>query len=69
MYNVLFIDDITLICNDYAEQIRSLGYKADLAYGQSQAIKLISSNYYDILFTDQKLEDGDGLAILKIALE
>jgi two-component system response regulator HydG len=66
---VLIIDDDEPHAQAVAESLERIGYDCTLAASGSAGVALIESENFDVIVTDLKMEDVDGLAILRRAKE
>jgi YesN/AraC family two-component response regulator len=67
MYKVLIVDDETIIADGLARVIPWADYRAEVvgvAYNTATAARMIRELEPDILFTDIRMPDGDGLTML-----
>lgn len=65
MKRILVIDDDTYICNllvNYLEQNR---YQAEYSLSGKKGIKLIEKNEFDLVLSDFRLPDSDGMEVLQ----
>jgi DNA-binding NtrC family response regulator len=62
---VLVVDDDVSNHELVAEYLRGRGWEVDIAVDGRQARALVRSNRYDLLLTDLKLPDSDGLELLR----
>lgn len=66
MANVLIIDDEISLCHMLKVVISSHGHLADYAQSIEEGRDKISSFFYDVVFLDVNLPDGNGLDILPL---
>lgn len=66
-FSVLLVDDEKDIIEFLAEEFNEVGFMTDCAHGVQRAIKLIAENTYDVIISDFKMPDGDGLQVLNAA--
>lgn len=66
-FSILLVDDERDICEFLADEFSEIGFSTDCACGVQKAIKLISENVYDVIISDFKMPDGDGLQVLSAA--
>lgn len=66
-YSILLVDDERDIIEFLAEEFNDVGFMTDCAHGVQRAIKLISENCYDVIISDFRMPDGDGLQVLSAA--
>lgn len=62
---ILVVDDNTSLARGLQAFLMQESHSADIADSVSQANKLISTNFYDLVITDLRLPDGDGLQIIE----
>jgi DNA-binding NtrC family response regulator len=61
--HILVIDDEEDLCWALESILRPAGYIVTAAHDGAEALRLLNSNTYDVVFVDAKLPDLDGLAI------
>ena len=66
---VLIIDDDEPHAQAVAESLKRVGYECTVAPSGQRGAQLLESEIYDIVVTDLRMEDFDGLAILRKAKE
>ena len=66
---ILVIDDSPEIVNLFSEFLRTEGYEVDTAEDGARGISLIERNSYDLIVTDLKMPDTDGMEVLKYIRE
>jgi len=64
MQKILIIDDDTYTCKLLANFLDKNGYDTQSAYTGGSALKLIDSHEYQLILSDYRLPDKDGLDIL-----
>src|SRR4051795_9165977 len=64
---VLIIDDEQLHAEAVAESLERVGYDCAIATSGSAGAKKIEAEDFDLILTDLRMEDMDGLAILRLA--
>ena len=69
MPRLLIVDDEPNLRRVLGSDLRLDGHTVDEAEGVSSALPLLASRDYDVVITDQKMPDGDGLAVLAAARE
>jgi DNA-binding NtrC family response regulator len=62
---ILVIDDSPEIVNLFSEYLHGEGYEVDTAEDGAKGIALIEGNFYDLILTDLKMPDTDGMEVLK----
>ena len=65
MKQILLIEDDVTFSKMLKKFIERHQYKVDASYTISEATNLLKKNNYDLIFTDLRLPDGDGIALLK----
>jgi DNA-binding NtrC family response regulator len=66
---ILVIDDSPEIVNLFSDFLRAEGYEVDTAEDGGRGISLIERNSYDLIVTDLKMPDTDGMEVLKYIRE
>src|SRR6218665_146090 len=66
---ILVIDDDTSFCMMLKTFLQKKGYNVTNAFNANEAQELIKSQIFDVVLTDIRLPDSDGLAILKSVKE
>ncbi len=69
MSKVLIVDDDVNFCGILKSYLRRKGYIADEAYTCSEALRLLQKGAYDVVLTDFRLPDKNGLELLKVIKE
>jgi len=67
--NILIVDDEIGFCELMQGILTREGYKVDTATSGYEALKLLNENTYDIVYTDLKMPEMDGLELLKAIKE
>lgn len=65
MKRILVIDDDTYICNLLVNYLEQNGYQADYSLSGKKGIKLIEKNEFDLVLSDFRLPDSDGMEVLQ----
>ncbi|ANW95943.1 two-component system response regulator [Wenyingzhuangia fucanilytica] len=65
MKQILLIEDDVTFSNMLKKFIERHQYIVDVSYNISGANNLFKKNKYDLIFTDLRLPDGDGISLLK----
>ena len=65
MANILVVEDDKSIVTNLTAFLRSEGFGADSAAGQSEAICKIKEQQFDLLLLDISLNDGNGFALCR----
>ena len=66
---ILVIDDDTAFCMMLKTFLQKKGYEVTNAFHAAEAEELIKNQKFDVVLTDIRLPDSDGLAILKLVKE
>jgi two-component system response regulator HydG len=66
---VLVIDDDRALAQSLAEGLERVGYECDVAFGGRDGVRRLEQGEYDVVLTDLKMADLDGLAVLRKARE
>ena len=64
-YSVLVVDDDTLVSEVLVETITRVGYECLAAHSGEEAIAKFNDRSFDIVLSDLKMEEMDGLALLE----
>lgn len=62
MANILVIDDDKMICESLKDFINSLGHSVTYALKLKEGLDKVRSEFFDLVFLDVHLPDGNGLA-------
>ena len=65
MARILFVDDDPLTLETLKRSVELFGHEALLASSGEQAKTLITDHHPDLILTDMRLPDMDGLSLLK----
>jgi two-component system response regulator HydG len=65
MKRILVIDDDTYICNLLVNYLEQNGYQAEYSLSGKKGIKLIEKNEFDLVLSDFRLPDSDGMEVLQ----
>lgn len=65
MYKILVVDDDTFLCNILRTFLSKQGFIVKEAYSFFEALKIIKQDQIDIVITDFRLPDKDGIELLK----
>ncbi len=63
--NILVIDDERVICESLTRILSPEGYNVDTKTHPGEGLNLVKEHNYDLLFLDLKMEEMDGLDVLK----
>jgi DNA-binding NtrC family response regulator len=69
MGRLLIVDDEPNLRRVLSSDLRLDGHSVEEADGVTAAVPLLTERDYDVVITDQKMPDGDGLKVLSIAHE
>lgn len=69
MKSILLIEDDVAFSNMLKRFLEKHDYNVALTYGFEEAKSLIQKKDYDLIFTDLRLPDGDGMELLKLVKE
>ena len=64
---ILIVDDEKSMRRILSTILKEEGHVVVEASGAKEAIDLISKGQFDLVFTDQKMPDGDGLSVITAA--
>jgi two-component system, NtrC family, response regulator HydG len=64
---VLVVDDESLHAETVAETLERIGYDCSIAHGGKEGARRIESEDFDVILTDLRMADLDGMAILRKA--
>ena len=64
-HSILIVDDEVDLCELVAEFFEDAGFKVQKAYSGNQAITLLQSTSFDIVLSDIKMPNGNGIDLLK----
>jgi DNA-binding NtrC family response regulator len=67
--HILIVDDEPVICRSCEKVFRRAGHTAALAGSGRQALALLASEAFDVVFTDLKMMDMGGLEVLQAVRE
>ena len=63
--NILIVDDELVVIKSAERVLRSEGYSVEGALGGREAIMKIGQNDYDLVFTDLKMPEVDGITLIR----
>ncbi|MFH0729160.1 MAG: response regulator [Pseudomonadota bacterium] len=63
---LLLVDDEKVFVDTLANRLKRRGFVVSKAYSGSDAIQLLRKHEYEVAIVDLKMEDMDGLEVLKI---
>jgi len=61
---ILLVDDEPEIVEQYSRALRNEGYEVDTAFSGEEGWKRYQKRYYDVVITDWRMPDMDGLELL-----
>ncbi|MGB2661359.1 MAG: response regulator [Candidatus Omnitrophota bacterium] len=64
-HNILVVDDNKDFADIFCDMLKANNYKAECCYGGSQAIEMVKSASFDIMFLDIRMPEMDGIQTLK----
>ncbi|MBS3757502.1 MAG: response regulator [Desulfobacterales bacterium] len=64
--NLLLVDDEAGYVNVLANRLRRRGMGVDKAFSGAEAIQAVGKGAFDVIILDLKMEDMDGLEVLRI---
>jgi DNA-binding NtrC family response regulator len=67
--DILLVEDETTIAVTLGDDLRAAGHHVDLAVSGPEAMDRLKTRVYDVVITDVRLPDGNGIEILKTARE
>ena len=62
---VMLVDDEEIVCKRLKSALEKYGYIVDVFQNGGAAIERLNENQYDIVVTDIRMDDVDGLDVLK----
>jgi len=66
MKTILFVDDQEVLAQLSCDILRSHGYGAETAYSGREALEKFKEKKFDILVTDFRMENMDGLELARL---
>jgi CheY-like chemotaxis protein len=66
MKAILFVDDHEVLARLACEILQMQGYRAEYAYKASEALAKFDHEKFDMLVTDYRMEEMDGLELTKL---
>ena len=67
MHHVLYVDDEPALCKAFERALRNRGLHIVTTTSSPEAIQLIASGRFDVVATDYRMPEIDGLAVLREA--
>jgi len=65
MKAILFVDDHEILARLSCEILETQGYRAECAFSGNEALQKFAREKYDILITDYRMDDMNGLELAK----
>lgn len=62
---ILIVDDEEDLCELMAESLEDIGYHVLIASGGKEALTLLEDHNIDLIISDLKMEEGDGMFLLE----
>lgn len=66
---VLLVDDDDLLREALTRRLRTRGMSVDSAGGVREALELLERNRYELIISDENMDDGDGHSLLGVVAE
>ena len=63
--SILIVDDEDSICDILREEFSLFGAEVNIAKNGNEAYAMLENNMYNILITDIKMPNGDGVSLIK----
>src|SRR5690606_30530937 len=64
MVSVLIVDDDAHICRALTRALNAHGFESTAARGYDEAVERLADRHYDVLLTDLRMGEKDGIALL-----
>ena len=64
---ILFVDDEEIIVRSFCSTLNQKGYEASFALSAKAAVALLQTHAYDVVITDLRMPEMDGMQVLKEA--
>ena len=64
-YRILIVEDNIMLAGQQKKWLEKSGYEADLTINEPGARKLIKKESFDLVLSDVRLPEGDGISLLK----
>ncbi len=61
MAQILIVDDDKIMCDALARAIKRTGHEAECRFSLKDGLSEVASGYYDVVYLDVRMPDGDGL--------
>lgn len=65
MHKILIIDDDVTLCTMLNALLTKNGYEVQLSYSGKGVVDLVSKHFFDVILSDIRLPDADGMDLLK----
>jgi CheY-like chemotaxis protein len=65
MANILFVDDDPFTLETLKRSVEIFGHQATLASTGDEAVKVFAGQAFDLVMTDMRLQDMDGLSLVR----
>lgn len=65
MASILFVDDDPFTLETLKRSVEIFGHQAALASNGDEAIKAVAGQVFDLVMTDMRLQDMDGLSLVR----
>lgn len=62
---LLIVDDCVDVVNILSSFLKLSGYEIDVAFDGIEAVKLLRSNFYNVVITDAEMPELDGMKLCK----
>ncbi len=66
-FKILVVDDERLTCKNLEHVLKKEGYEVEVAYNGVDAVQLLNQKSFDLVITDLKMEQVDGIGVLEEA--
>jgi len=67
--NILVVDDDKVLADNLVEYLSKLGYQASQAYGGREALTMFEQGDFQLVITDLKMPEMDGMELLDAVKE
>lgn len=68
-YKILIVDDEAIVCERLKSFLHSDGYRVDTMVNPAEAMRQLETRVYDIVISDIRMGEIDGIQIMKKVLE
>ena len=69
MAKILIVDDDTTFCIMLRKWLEKRGFEVDAAFSYKEAVKQLDKAGFDLVLTDLRLPDKDGIDLLRVIKE